>query len=1489
MADDEIVIGIRGEFDDFIKGLKNVTGQTKRESQAIQDSLNKGFEASKAKANLKSLAAEQKKTFQTIEGYSKRTSTQYQQNGIAVRDYRTTLGGISRDQNAFSQSAIQSSKAVGGMNENFKKTIADSPSLRYALYDISNSLRNIAIGAAALSVAPIGFSIKYERDFANVIRTNELAGDSIDTLRKDLLKIAQTTPISWADVTNIATLAGQLGIAEDLISGFTETVAQFAATTDLSVEASATAFGRLDQLISGVDGQFENLGSAILAVGVDSVATESQIVQVAQNIASMGNLAGLSASEIIGLSGALASLGIRPELARGTVTRLFSNIGKSAALGGKELEEFSRLTGRTADEFVSAWSSDPGAVLQDFFDGINSEGPRAERTLRELGITSVRDIPAILRLAQNSDEVRRLIALSADEYQSATKVSEQYGIISGTVAEQLNRLTQNFATFAATVGDTVNPLSFMLGALNAVVEGFTAFAQIPAGQIVFGFGVILAATTAALAAYGAVLVGALASVIAFRFAKRELGTSFDLVTPKILYSAAAMRAFIAAATGAGVASQGAAVKVGLLGRALSLAGPIGIALTAISAIGIAVSYFTSKAEDATEKADRLGVSMEALGHAIEADTAAVEDGDKAFSEYAISVQKTGDGLKSTTKDADAFLTSETKAASAIDDTTAALDEQTRALGENAVEFVRNQLIKDEDVRSLFSDPASQQAFIDAGGDVTQLLLSGLEGTSDEYINGLLTFYNNSIDQLVSRRKELNLSGDISTEEYAQIGKQIAFLKQQIETLNGPIRDNLQATNAQKEAYDEAAASGEFLGNTQEDMAKKTVLADDAINDVLDSMFGAVNYTDDVSESVSALGDAFRSTGEDAFNSSGAIQDVINTIANNAPDGDINLILGNLGALLVFLQAQGPAAAAGVKLVEDAIVSFGGQAGYAAGEALKLATANQALAGFDIAEAFNKITTSAGGAAKKVETLAEQFDKLVGSMFESINLGRDAEDAIFSLGEAFGETGDQALYASDEMQDAIGSILAQSSSAEEGVANLAALFSNLAGTVGGEAAPSLQILRQAISQVAAAFGITEAQAQQFIDTAGGGISNINFDNFNRGIQSAQEEVRTLLDYASDLEAVFSRAFDIRFSTTFAIDEIAAAWFDLGQNVEDARLEIEDLIAAQEGLSADRSLKEYFLSVAEAYGDTLRAGILREELAALNKEQEDNAKAIAEAQAIAGGDLTGQGPGQRQNRAALLGLVGDYQGYITALAESGASQDELRKATERARKEFIAQAIELGYQEDVVMQYAAAFDDVRTAIDRVPRDITVDANVNPALQALNELNASLNKQISAARSLNAELGKPIEVRQKVVVQDTVTLSKPLYLTRTDAQEMALFRNKAGFAEGGYTGGGGKYQPAGIVHRGEYVVPSQYVNQSSGLPNANFLAQLQNGMRGYAQGGFVGGGMGDGTMMVELSPYDRKLLADAGNVQLRVDGKVVASATNRSNFNEARRGSN
>ena len=58
---------------------------------------------------------------------------------------------------------------------------------------------------------------------------------------------------------------------------------------------------------------------------------------------------------------------------------------------------------------------------------------------------------------------------------------------------------------------------------------------------------------------------------------------------------------------------------------------------------------------------------------------------------------------------------------------------------------------------------------------------------------------------------------------------------------------------------------------------------------------------------------------------------------------------------------------------------------------------------------------------------------------------------------------------------------------------------------------------------------------------------------------------------------------------------------------------------------------------------------------------------------------------------------------------------------------------------------------------------------------------------------------------------------------------------FAAGGFTGWGGKYQPAGIVHRGEYVFDQASVRRL-GL---DYLESLRRrGVRGYASGGLVAG---------------------------------------------------
>jgi len=75
--------------------------------------------------------------------------------------------------------------------------------------------------------------------------------------------------------------------------------------------------------------------------------------------------------------------------------------------------------------------------------------------------------------------------------------------------------------------------------------------------------------------------------------------------------------------------------------------------------------------------------------------------------------------------------------------------------------------------------------------------------------------------------------------------------------------------------------------------------------------------------------------------------------------------------------------------------------------------------------------------------------------------------------------------------------------------------------------------------------------------------------------------------------------------------------------------------------------------------------------------------------------------------------------------------------------------------------------------------------------------------------------------------------------------------GFAEGGYTGPGGKYDVAGLVHRGEFVMPAHAVDRIG-------IGSLEAMRQGATPGG--GGGGGGKTEVHNFIYHDRtKLIND------------------------------
>lgn len=102
------------------------------------------------------------------------------------------------------------------------------------------------------------------------------------------------------------------------------------------------------------------------------------------------------------------------------------------------------------------------------------------------------------------------------------------------------------------------------------------------------------------------------------------------------------------------------------------------------------------------------------------------------------------------------------------------------------------------------------------------------------------------------------------------------------------------------------------------------------------------------------------------------------------------------------------------------------------------------------------------------------------------------------------------------------------------------------------------------------------------------------------------------------------------------------------------------------------------------------------------------------------------------------------------------------------------------------------------------VTVQQEAQRTLNALDEAldaqAAANNSDIDAMRKLNnlKKNGTP-EQKQRAI-------------------EVGRRLGYPGFADGGYTGQGSKYQAAGIVHAGEYVLSREQVNQATGMPDWN-----------------------------------------------------------------------
>ena len=201
------------------------------------------------------------------------------------------------------------------------------------------------------------------------------------------------------------------------------------------------------------------------------------------------------------------------------------------------------------------------------------------------------------------------------------------------------------------------------------------------------------------------------------------------------------------------------------------------------------------------------------------------------------------------------------------------------------------------------------------------------------------------------------------------------------------------------------------------------------------------------------------------------------------------------------------------------------------------------------------------------------------------------------------------------------------------------------------------------------------------------------------------------------------------------------------------------------------------------------------------------------------------------SALLAMARATNTATEKLDEQGRTTEQATRSHEANRKKLISVAMQMGKTrgeaERLADQYLATPKNVNTNIKQ-PGMKQSQADTKKYHNALDDITRKINTHVSVSGDDDAYA----RLKRLLVAQQAA--SKGISIS---AANSAFNKNAKGFHAGGYTGDGGKYDPAGVVHKKEWVFPSEVTTKiRREHPGALEEMTATGQLPGYARGGLV-----------------------------------------------------
>ncbi len=272
-----------------------------------------------------------------------------------------------------------------------------------AFSSVGKSLREFGFGMYASLTPAITMAGRYaiqsaediDAAYRNVRKTLNGTEQEYEGILNYALEYSRTHVTSAESMLNIMSMGAQLGIQDgQRLQTFAKTISDLDIATDINADDAAEQLGKLATVIGIDESEYSKFGDALVRLGNNMPAMESDVMKITTRFAGMGKVVGLSADQMLGWATAATAVGMKPEAAGSSMLRFISKMETAVNGSDEDLQKWANVAGMSASDFRAAFEEDASGAMYKFVEGMGEfqkSGQSVNQLLADLGVGNVRD------------------------------------------------------------------------------------------------------------------------------------------------------------------------------------------------------------------------------------------------------------------------------------------------------------------------------------------------------------------------------------------------------------------------------------------------------------------------------------------------------------------------------------------------------------------------------------------------------------------------------------------------------------------------------------------------------------------------------------------------------------------------------------------------------------------------------------------------------------------------------------------------------------------------------------------------------------------------------------------------------------------------------------------------------------------------------------------------------------------------------------------